>query len=159
MPRPTKAWSNSEPVPAVGRQVAGVAGHGGVVVGHLAVHPHVAELHRGPADEDRGVGVALDVGEGVVLAVHRHPLAGPDAGRQPGEDPADPGQPRRHAHGPVGEGPVQVDGGEQDGDLADRQADEDSEQDAGHRPRLAYLPVGRADRAESPLLKASAPVA
>ena len=49
-----------------------------------AVEDDVAQLHREVPEQDGGVGVALLVGVGVVLAVHRHPLAGADAGGDPG---------------------------------------------------------------------------
>ena len=65
-----------------------------IVSGNAAVHDHVAELHGRVALEDGGVRVALDVGEGVVLAVDGHPLSRPDAGRDPGEEAGDGGRHR-----------------------------------------------------------------
>ena len=43
-----------------------------------AVQRDVAALHLEPPEQNRGVRVALDVGEGVVLAVDRNPLTGAD---------------------------------------------------------------------------------
>ena len=68
-------------------QVLGVAGHRLGVVRLPPVHRHVLHLHLDPAVQDRGVRVALDVGEGVVLAVHRDPLARADPGRHPDHEP------------------------------------------------------------------------
>src|SRR5205807_5823599 len=73
------------PVPTVGLKVTRVATDGRLVPRDPAVHDHIAELHGGVALEDRGVRIALDVGEGVMLAVHGHPLAGPDTGCYPGQ--------------------------------------------------------------------------
>ena len=75
-----------QPVGPGRREVLGVAGDRRRVAGLAPVHRHVHHLHLDPAVEHGGVRVALDVGEGVVLAVHGDPLAGPDAGRDPGQE-------------------------------------------------------------------------
>ena len=48
------------------------------------------------------MGIALDVGEGVVLAVHGHPLPGPDAGGDPDEEPEHLGDRPTQASAPGG---------------------------------------------------------
>jgi len=78
-------------VPPVGRQVARVPGHHRLVGRRPPVEDHVAQLHVQETEQDGGMGVALLVGVGVVLAVHGHPLAGPDAGGDPCQDPEDDG--------------------------------------------------------------------
>ena len=76
MPRPSHGAVEQHPVPAVRRQVAGVTGDLGGVVRDLAVEADVAELDPDPPEQDRGVGIAVDIGVRVVLAVHGDPLAG-----------------------------------------------------------------------------------
>ena len=66
-------------VPPIGGQIARVPRHLLGIVRHLAVERHVRELHADPTEQCGGVGIALDVGEGVVLAMDGDPLAGPDA--------------------------------------------------------------------------------
>ena len=136
-----------QPVHAGRREVLGVPGEGRRVARLPAVHRHVEHLHLDPPVEHGGVRVALDVGERVMLAVHRHPLPGPDAGGHPGDEPERLG--RRPAQGerPVGERPVQVHGGRGVGDQAHDDADDEAEEEDSHHPgegsRTTYWSVGR----------------
>ena len=81
-------------VPAVGGEVLGVLADRDLVAGRPAVQDHVADLHGREAFEQRRMGVAFDVGEGVVAAVDRHPLPGFDPGHDPGQHPAGEAQRR-----------------------------------------------------------------
>ena len=103
MAEPEQGVVVEQPVGRRRRQVLGVAGDRLGVVGLAAVHRHVQHLHLDPAVEHGGVRVALDVGEGVVLAVHGHPLAGPDAGGDPDEEPERLGDRRVQRQRPVGQ--------------------------------------------------------
>ena len=71
--------------------------------------------------------IALDVGEGVVLAVHGDPLARPDPGGHPDDEPEDLVRRRAQRQRPVGERPVEVDGGRDVGEERDHDADDDGE--------------------------------
>ena len=75
----------------------------------LSVEGDVLHLHRSPPEQYGRVRIAVDVGEGVVLAVDGGPLARSDAGRDPDEHPER--EPERRAHGQrlVGQCPVQED--------------------------------------------------
>ena len=101
-----------ELVEAIDGDVARVLPRVLLVARDLLVEPDVAELHL-PEPDDRGaVRIFLGVGRGVVLAVHRDPLARAHPGRDPDHEPAGH---RRHGvqrQGPVGEAPVQVHGGD-----------------------------------------------
>jgi hypothetical protein len=137
-------------VPLVLGDVLGVAGDRDLVLRLFAVHRHVHDLHADPPDELGRVRVALLAREGVVLAVHRHPLAGLEARRDPKQEPEDPLDGRRQRQGSVGERPVEVDGrahvGHQRHGEPDQQGDQEGAQNRHHwtPPYRLYLPVGRA---------------
>ncbi len=65
---------------------------------------------------------------GVVLAVDGHPLAGPDTCGHPGDHPEEHGDARRQGDGLVGEGPVEVDRGDEDAQLGHRGGEDQREQ-------------------------------
>jgi hypothetical protein len=132
-----------EAVPAVGGQVACVAGDLVAVLGHLAVQGHVGELHHGEALTDRRVRIALDVGEGVVLAMDGGPLAGPDAGRDPDHDAEHPRGAGGEGDGAVTEATVQPHRRQEEGHGRKGES-EDHRQDERHEVSVPpYLPVGR----------------
>ena len=118
---PQKGVVEQQRVPAVGRQVLGIALDGDTVARHPPVEDGVRELHAPEADQCRRMWVALEIREGVVLAVDRHPLAGPDAGHQPDEQPEDPAGEGPQAECPVGERPVKEDRRAEQRQLAGRQ--------------------------------------
>ena len=136
-----------QPVHAGRRKVLGVAGDRRGVPRLPPVHRDVEHLHLDPPVEHGGVRVALDVGERVVLAVHRHPLPGPDAGGHPRDDPKCLGGRPAQGERPVRERPVQVDRGRGVGDQAHGHADDEAEdEDSHHRgegSRTTYWSVGR----------------
>ncbi len=147
MARPTKARSNStRSQRSGGRSRAKRA----TVASSLATWRYrygIGQLDLRVAEQDRRVGVARHVGVGVVLAVHGHPLPGSDAGHRPDQKPGHNGQPRLHSQRSMGQGPVQIHGGQQVGQLTDGQPDEDSDENSRHPGTLAYLLVGRGDMA------------
>ena len=116
--QPEERVVEEDAVPRVGREVARVAGDDLLVLGDPAVEGDVAELHCGHAQQDGGVRVALDVGVRVVLAVHGHPLAGTDSGGDPREHPARGGDAGRQRQRAVGEGAMEVERGDEGGELA-----------------------------------------
>jgi hypothetical protein len=133
-----------DPVERGRREVLGVAGQGRGVAGLLAVHLHVEQLHLDPAVQHGGVGVALDVGERVVLAVDGHPLAGADARRDPDQEAERLGGRTAQGEGAVGEGAVQVDRRGQVGEQGDAEADDDGEEHGAHLEHaISGLPTGR----------------
>jgi hypothetical protein len=139
---PEEGPVEQDAVPAVGREVARVAPHLQLVPGDLAVEAHVAELDGEEALDQRGVGVALDVGVGVVLAVDGHPLARADPRRDPRGDPQDEREPRGEGHGAVAEASVEVHGRDERRHLGDGEADDEAEQEGGEL-HVATLPTCR----------------
>jgi len=95
------------------RQVASVPLDRARTFRFLSVHREVEHLHLHPAMKHGGVRVALDVGEGVVLAVDRHPLPWPDACGHPNDKAEHMDRRRSHHERPMSEGAVQVHGGGQ----------------------------------------------
>jgi hypothetical protein len=69
----------------------------------VAVQLHVAHLHSPPAQQHGRMRVARHVGEGMVLAVHGHPLPGPDAGGDPLQEAEHLGCRPSNDQRPVGE--------------------------------------------------------
>ncbi len=133
-----------DPVPSIGWQVPRVARHLLGIVRHLAVERHVRELHADPAEQYGGVGIALDVGEGVVLAVDGDPLARPDADTHPDHEAEEPGQAGSHRHRTMSEGPVEVDRGGQVGQHRDQEADREREEEVDpHGARILVWPTDR----------------
>ena len=104
-----------------------------------------------PADELGRVRVALLAGEGVVLAVHGHPLAGLDARRDPGQEPEHPLHGRCERHAPGGRGPgagtrwCRRSPATRRRIRPPRRSGGWSEQRSSSRSYLVYLPVGRPD--------------
>ena len=74
----------------------------------------------------------VDVGEGMVLAVHGGPLPRPDASGDPSDDPEAEGERTAQRHTAMGRGAVQVDGGAEVRDLTDDETSEDGEEKLGH---------------------------
>ena len=70
----------------------------------------VPELHGPEPHEIRTVRIAFLVGEGVVLAMHRHPLPRGQAGRQPEGKPEQPRDRRMQRQRAMRCGAMQVDG-------------------------------------------------
>jgi len=101
--------------------------------------PHVVgdveELDAPEAEQARAVRVSRTIGEGVVLAMNRHPLLPRLSGRQPQGDPEGQVGDRVQMEGPVRQCPVQVDRRRDDGDLGQRDGD------ARHDPRGAHEPA------------------
>ena len=58
---------------------------GRLVAGNPSVEVGVSELNTPETKKKRRVGIAFNVGEGVVSAMHRSPLTGADARREPDE--------------------------------------------------------------------------
>ena len=153
-------------VPAVLGQVLGVADDLLAVLGDPAVEHGVAELDQGVAEDDGRVRVALLVGVGVVLAVHRHPLPGSGARRHPDDEAAGEGDRRPHGDGLVGQRPVQVHRRDDEGDLGGHQPDQDGLEDRGHvvttlaQPKraTAAAPPGISRRRRTGRLRRAAPI-
>ena len=124
-------------VPAVAGEITGIAADGHRVPGDSPVEQGVAELDPGVAEDDGRVRIALLVGMGMVLPVHRDPLPGSGPGRHPDDEPAGERHRRLHGDGPVGQSPVQVHRRDDEGDLGDQQPDEDGLEDRGHADNLA----------------------
>ena len=126
------------------RDVACVLPRVRLVARDLLVEPDVAELHPPEPDDRRAVRILLGVGRGVVLAVHRDPLARPHPGRDPDHEPA-----RHRRHGvqrqrPVRQPPVQVDGGDRGRELGHEKAGDDGGEEVPEHRRNAttYWSVG-----------------
>ncbi len=119
-------------VPAVLGQVLGVAVHLLGILGNPAVQHGVAELDQRVAEDHRRVRVALLVGVGVVLAVHRHPLSRSSARRHPDDEAAGEGDGWPQGDRLVGHGPVQVHRRDDEGDLGGDQSDQDGLEDRDH---------------------------
>ena len=148
------AWSNTSAVPPVVGDVLGVAGDASRGCAPRCGTARRCDLHVDPAEQLRRVRIALDVGEGVVLAVHRHPLAGPDAGGDPDQKRNTHGRPAAQRQGPVRQGAVQVDRGADVGQQRDGERRpprrQEGVQDGSPAPsHRAYLPVGRAGQPRS----------
>ena len=120
------------------------------------------------------MGVALAVGEGVVLAVYRHPLLTALAGGEPEHRPTGELRRRVESQGPVRQTPMQVDRGDEHGHLRQGDGNKDDQYDVqgvqdttvwwpgpallmrGRRSFLAYTEVrlsrSRPDRGSPPSL-------
>ena len=68
----------------------------------------------------------------MVLAVHRHPLAGSGPGRHPDDEAADERHRRPQGDGLVRQSPVQVHRRDDEGDLGRQQPDQEGLEDRGH---------------------------
>jgi hypothetical protein len=64
-------------VPAIVREITRVTGYGFGVSGDSSVEQGVAKLNERVTKDDGRVRIALLVSMGMVLTVHRYPLAGP----------------------------------------------------------------------------------
>jgi hypothetical protein len=98
-----------QPVPTIAWQITGVAGHCVGVAGHPSVENGISELNRREPEDGRGVRVTILVGKGMMLAMHRHPLAGPGARCHPDHDSARKGDRGLELHSSMGERAVEVD--------------------------------------------------
>jgi len=78
------------------------------------------------------MGITLLVRVCVMLAVHRHPLAGPGARPDPEDDSEGEGDRRLDGQGAVSESTVQVDRRHDEAELSSDQPDEDGEQNLEH---------------------------
>ena len=125
-------------------QVPGVTAERLCVARLASVQRDVAALHLEPAEQHGGVRVALDVGEGVVLAVYGHPLTWADAGGDPHQEAERLGDRAFEGDCPVGERPVQV---HRRGHEARRTRRRNRPADSGRRPaasgEFSSLPTGR----------------
>ena len=93
------------------------------------------------AAQHRAVGIAVPIGERVVLAMDGHPLAWILARRQPEHGP------EQHIHGrvdgqrPVRQGAVEIRRRRDDGrSLPHRRTNASANRAGGHRPRCVQLP-------------------
>ncbi len=79
-----------DPVPPISRQILGVTPQSLGIVGLAAIQRHIGDLDAHPAQQHRRVRITIDIGERMMFTVHRHPLAGPNSGRDPHEHPKAP---------------------------------------------------------------------
>jgi len=82
-PQPRPAVREDQPVQAVLGDVGGEAAQRLRLPGFAGVVVDVEELHAPEAEQPGAVRIALAVGEGVVLAMDRHPLLPALAGGEP----------------------------------------------------------------------------
>ena len=151
--RPEEGVVEQHLVPTVLGEILGVADHLLAVLGDPAVEHGVAELDQGVAEDHRRMRVALLVGVGMVLAVHRHPLPGSGARRHPDDDAAHEGHrgPQRDRF--VRQSPVQVHRRDDERDLRRDEPDEKGLEDRGHAAHSSSgddPPRVRSPRARSP---------
>ena len=83
VPRPSRLWSKATRSSAVGRNVAGVLADVDRIGRGALVQTDVSELHPPKADDSGTVRILGRVGGGMVLTVHRYPLARPHTGGDP----------------------------------------------------------------------------
>lgn len=136
-------------VAAGGLQITRIPTEGLAIAGFASVQRDVAALHLEPAEQHRGVRIAFDVGEGVMLAVHGDPLSWPDAGRDPHEQPERLGHRAFERDGFVSQAAVQEDRRCHECDAGNAETDQQAHgDDAQHRRSLAsptYWSVGHAN--------------
>jgi hypothetical protein len=80
---------------------------------------YVAELDRPEAVQVRAVRIAFDLGEGVMLAVHRDPFARAEPGRNPQTESKEEGDGRVKLESLVSGAAVKKNRGAENGDLRD----------------------------------------
>lgn len=97
-------------VPAVGLEIAGIPGDRCLVSGFRSIQKKIRTLNLPPSEKYRRMGVALDVGESVVLAVDRYPLAGADPCREPDDRAKNMAGWSTQRQSTVGERSMQIDG-------------------------------------------------
>lgn len=103
------------------------------VSGGSAVKGNVGELHPQPTKSCWGVRVEIGVGVGMMPAMHCHPLLRSDTREQPGGNAADPPCHWVQRERSVGEGAVEVHGGDQVGHLGKPKGHDDDGKYGTHR--------------------------
>ena len=83
------------------------------------------------------MGVARDIGEGMVLAVYADPLARPYPGHEPDQDPEGRTDRRAQVDRAVRQGPVQVDSRAEKRYLAESETHKHGDKNSGHRRRVS----------------------
>ena len=134
-----------EPAVGAGRlQIPCVSAQRLAVASLAAVEGDIAALDLEPSEQHGRVRVALDVGEGVVLAVHGNPLTWANAGRDPHEQPKCLGHGTFEGHRLVGQATVQEHRGGHECDAGNAETnDQTQHDDPQHRHSLSDLPTGR----------------
>ena len=105
------------------RQVASELLHLCCIPGHSSVQEDVGQLDPDPAQLGRAVRIVNFVGERVVLAMHRSPLAGPDSSKEPDDDPKHPFESGRQCQSSMCDRPVQIHGRRDVRDLREHESD------------------------------------
>ena len=138
-----KTWpavTKHQPIEPVVGKVAGEDPQGLRIASLARVVIRVEQQHAPDAQQPRAVWITHAVGEGVMLAMHGHPLLTLLSGGEPEHDPEERVGRRVHDQRSVGQSAVQIDGGREHGDLGQHDAhDRCAQHGQGHRSQSPAL--------------------
>ena len=124
---PEETAREEDAIETVRREIGRVLGDGGAVPARRDVVVDVEELDLPEAEQARTVRIAFAVRERMVLTVDRHPFLPRLSRRQPQDRAECDARDGMDGEGPVRERPVQIDRGQEDRGLSQRDCDTDDQ--------------------------------
>ena len=124
-------------VPTVGREILRVLGHEFDVARRPSIESDVRPLHTPPAEKNRGVRIAFDIGVGVMLAMDGDPLTRSDSRRDPDEQSTQAANRASEHERPMRQRAVQIDRRDEIGEHGHCEAGDDRGDEEPHVRNLA----------------------